>query len=489
MRSASILRPYYYGEHKWDKYLLDINEAVESANAVAQEQTQELRLQTKQLRQIQDTLQTEFGEMRAEFHWGFTLLVDRMDRQIELVSQIAAKLDEIHKTLQSPLMTQARELFQVGQQRLSKGLLDKALEAFLQSEQKNEVDFLLQLQTGKLLLYGRDDDDNVIDLPQAERHLLLAARFADAEKSTIPNWNEFCGQAYFHAAVAAYLIGEQEHTAGRVDAMQACLTRALGHLAKAAGVWPDFLETVYTRAKCHALFGHRQELRQELEILSDRDRRYLAKATEDEDFDAFRNDVGEVFHQATVSPGPFARATQAKVDQVVTALEWAKRGRPQSKEDLADIESIESFVGKARQALGGVDVDLMDLNMRLDRTIQYLENAAESNLRRRIDASSVQLQANESKRCAWESSTQRVTAQMKETSGLEVGCLWAAVVYFGGSCLAGLLAFMVLGSKVDAGAVMTPICVVFMILAAIAVPIGSKISRNKKNELLRREVA
>ena len=40
--------------------------------------------------------------MRAEFEWGFTLVVDRMDRQIKVVAQIAAKLDEIHKTIQSP---------------------------------------------------------------------------------------------------------------------------------------------------------------------------------------------------------------------------------------------------------------------------------------------------------------------------------------------------------------------------------------------------
>ena len=137
-----------------------------------------------------------------------------------------ARLDAIHKTLNSPLLTQARELFQLGQERFRKGLLDKALEAYLKAEEKNEVDFPLQMQIGKLYFYGRDEDDDVIDLLKAEKHLLLAARYADAEKATFPPWNEYCAQAYFHAAVAAYLIGEQEEAAGRPDSRRTSLERA-----------------------------------------------------------------------------------------------------------------------------------------------------------------------------------------------------------------------------------------------------------------------
>jgi hypothetical protein len=212
-----LFGPYYYGKHKWDNYLLDIQETIATGNAaqrqgvefqaqtleIAHEQLEELQTQTRQLRRIEEALNNGFEALRAEFERGFTLIVDRMDRQIRQLSQITAKLDAIHKTLKSPLLTQARELFQLGEERRKKGLLDKALEAYLQAEQKNEVDFPLQLQIGKLFLYGRDEDDNVVDVAKAEKHLLLAARYADAEKGTMPQWNEWCGQAYFHAAVAA----------------------------------------------------------------------------------------------------------------------------------------------------------------------------------------------------------------------------------------------------------------------------------------------
>src|ERR1022692_1609776 len=163
----ALLGPYYYGKHKWDNYLLDIQGAIESGNAaygrsgrsievqsdaleVAREQVDELRQQTEQLSHIEQALQGGFEELRAEFEWGFTLMGDRMDTMINHFSKIAARRDAIHKTLQSPLLTQARELFQLGQERFRKGLLDKALEAYLKAEQKNEVDFPLQLQIGKL---------------------------------------------------------------------------------------------------------------------------------------------------------------------------------------------------------------------------------------------------------------------------------------------------------------------------------------------------
>jgi hypothetical protein len=164
--SFNVFRPYYYGPYKWDNYLLDIQDGL-ATNADLQRQTISLRRQdfqqmaettqglqsiAQEVAQVRQGLQDGFEEMRASFEWGFTLLAERMDVQIQLVSQVVAKLDAIHNILQAPLMTQARELFNLGQERLRKGLWDKALEAFHQAQQKNDVDFLLQLQMGKLLL-------------------------------------------------------------------------------------------------------------------------------------------------------------------------------------------------------------------------------------------------------------------------------------------------------------------------------------------------
>src|ERR1035438_4379833 len=396
-----FLGPYYYGKHKWDNYLLDIQETLESGNAahrqnirlqsgtldVARKQVEELRQQTEQLSNIEQALQNGFEGLRAEFEWGFTLMVDRMDTQINLLSKVAEELDAIHQTLKSPLINQAQELFRLGEQRFNEGLWDKALKDFLESEKKNEVHPLLQLQIGKLYLFGRSDSYNLIDLPEAERHLLLAAWYADAKKKTLTRWSGLCGQAYFYAGVTAYLIGEQEQAAERPDSMRACLERALAYLAKAANLWPQFTEIIYTQAKCHALLGQIRDSTQKLEILSDRDRRYYAKTSQDGDFAIFRAAVDEVFRRATISPGPFARAAQAKSDGVAEAIAWAKRSTPGAKVDLAAVEAFERELANARRSLTTLDVDIEALSARLSSMKAQLEKIAQRSLQHNIDAS------------------------------------------------------------------------------------------------------
>jgi hypothetical protein len=86
--------------------------------------------------------------LRADWTYGLELLLSQAEAQNRRLTDIVAKLDEIHKTLESPLLTQARELYRIGSERLSKGLLDKALEAFLQAEQKNDADFFIEYQIG-----------------------------------------------------------------------------------------------------------------------------------------------------------------------------------------------------------------------------------------------------------------------------------------------------------------------------------------------------
>jgi len=463
--------PYHYGEYKWDNYLLDIQqqtrEASETAQQAAADQLNELRAQTGELRSIHGTLE----EMRAEFEWGFTLVVDRLDTQIEQLSTIVAKLDAIDRTLRTPLLTQTRELFQMGQEHLRKGLMDKALEAYLKAEQKNEVDFPLQLQIGKLFLYGRDEDDDVVDLVKAEKHLLLAARYADAEKGTIAQWNEYCGQAYFHAAVAAYLIGEQEQAAGRSASMRECLDRALRYLGKAANLWPRFADIVYTQAKCHALLGQAPDAMKKLEILSDRDRRYFAKASQDGDFEKLRAEVEELSRRATISPGPLAQAVQAKLDEVAEAVPWAKRSAPPWKEDVAAIETIERELSKARESLPTLDVDIEGLNERLSQTRTELNEIAQRSFKNNIDASQQAIASCELRKRVCENSIEQLERTMRSTSGQGMGCGFAVLFFVGGAVLASALG---LGEK--------PVVALSMLgMAIVGAIIGSTLSRHNQN--------
>ena len=264
-----MYRSYYYGSHKYDNQFLDTRGAIEAGTKQAAIHAEDMiraeREQTEAIQKLGGDLLGGLEDLRAEFEWGFSLLADRMDTQIELMSRIATKLDKIHGALVTPLTQQARELFRLGQQRLSEGLDDKALEAFLQSEQKNDVDFLLQRYIGELYLYS--NDTKVKDLGNAVEHLLAAGRYAEAKKGSLSGWNKYAGKAYFDAAVAYYLLGEIEFEANRQEKMKGCLQKAVGLLAKSVDLWPEFLESTYTKAKCHALLGERNEVNGAFEFL------------------------------------------------------------------------------------------------------------------------------------------------------------------------------------------------------------------------------
>jgi hypothetical protein len=168
------------------------------------------------------------------------------------------------------------------------------LKKFLRAEREDEANFPLQIMIGKLFLYGVNGTNNVIDLPNAEKHMLLAARYTGPAE----NQRKRRGESFFHAALAAYLIGEEESQAGRTDAMLECLKRALTHLQLAMNAFPEFSEIHYLAAKCLVGVGREKEALTGLAILAERDPiGYSAKVAQDKDFDIIRNEVNEVFRR------------------------------------------------------------------------------------------------------------------------------------------------------------------------------------------------
>ncbi len=297
IRSGHVLRPYYYGAHKWDNYLVDIQETIAGLKTSNNTTVSEVSgSDVDELSFTLSDLSSSIEDLGAKFEWGLTLLIDGQERQIKLLNQIVGQLDAIREAVQLPSTTRARELFSLGQNDVRNGFLPEALKKFLAAEQINEVNFPLQLQIGKLLLYGKNQTDDVIDLAKAEKHLLLASRYAGHLSK---KWVKYHGISLFHAAVAAYLIGEREKLAGRSDSMQKCLERALVAIGFAAQSWPEGSELYYLAAKCHALLGQEAESLANLVILAERDLiGYAAKVDQDQDFDTIRNEARVSFRIA-----------------------------------------------------------------------------------------------------------------------------------------------------------------------------------------------
>jgi len=169
--------PYRYGEKKWDDYQLDIQYAVQEGS---ENTAGEIREQTRRVASELGSIGSSIEDLRSDLNMGFSLMVERLEEQIALTGAVIEELQGIHKTLKSPLITQADELFRLGYDNLRRGLFDKALECFLRSEKLYDVNPLLQCRMGMVYLQGRDDTENLVNLPEAERHMLLAAKYAKA---------------------------------------------------------------------------------------------------------------------------------------------------------------------------------------------------------------------------------------------------------------------------------------------------------------------
>ncbi len=170
----------------WQQYLQanrferDLNKAVaKNAEAISASIGLSAQSQIATVQQLQSTLVGGIGslssgldQLGARFEYSLALLLDEARVQTEQFSQVLMELDAIRRTLESPLLTQAREFFRIGCDRLARGLLDKALQAFLEAEKKDDADFFTQLYLGKLYLNGSNEDDNVVDIGEAKKHAL-----------------------------------------------------------------------------------------------------------------------------------------------------------------------------------------------------------------------------------------------------------------------------------------------------------------------------
>jgi hypothetical protein len=229
----------------------------------------------------------------ADFTYSFSLLVEQMRIQTGLLAALIDKLDAIHNTLKSPTATQAREFYQIGCERLSRGLLDKAMNALQKSAELNDTDFFTQFQMGKLYLYGINDDDNVVDLAKAKGHLLEAARYAKAEAAIDPTFLRLAAQACLHASIAAY-AGIDEN--GQAPRNVALLKEADSLASRALQYDPELGEAFFHRAKyCALLKGPNTTSLLKSAIQLDRD--YAVKVDLDAAFEGCRPKITQLLER------------------------------------------------------------------------------------------------------------------------------------------------------------------------------------------------
>ena len=264
----------------------------------------------------------------ADFTYSFSLLVEQMRIQNGLLATLVDKLDAIHNTLKSPTATQAREFYQIGCERLARGPLDKALQALQRAAELNDTDLFIEFQIGKLYLYGIDDDDNVVDLARAKRHLLDAARYAKGEAAIDASFLRLAAQACLHASIASYAsIDASIQNEQRVDLLKEADSLA----ARALQYDPTLGEAYFHRAKYCALLKDPSAttlLKSAIQL----DRDYAVKVDLDAAFEGCRAKVVQLL--GNLRDDARARC-EAQVSRAQTARQEALGWKPGGYQELS----------------------------------------------------------------------------------------------------------------------------------------------------------
>ena len=284
--------------------------------------------------------------LHADFNYNMGLLLEELNTQSKLLSSLLNKLDAIHKTLESPTLTQAREFYHIGCERLSKRLLDKALEAFIEAEKKNDTDFFTQFRIGNLYLNGRDEDDNLLDYEKAKHHLLLAVRYAKAELKVDPSFAHLAARALLLASIAIYVQLGEKHILGIDAKTNTLLKEARKLVSDAIELHPAFSEALYHSAKYSALLAESQTSIPNLEKAIVIDRNYAVKVDVDHAFDPVRPHVLALLHKLKESKKIESQTKIAQAEQNVNAASlWhldesaaLKTGFDKCKQDLSSAQ-------------------------------------------------------------------------------------------------------------------------------------------------------
>jgi ribosomal protein L7/L12 len=421
---SNPFRSYYDGPYRYDDYLLDVTEAL-AANNDLQRRSNSYQAQEVKARRHQDEetaryqaasleesrgIRDELQGMREEVRLGFSIVVDRMDHQIELFSLAVVHLDDIRQTLKAPRQTEWNELFQRAEQHFEDDLFDEALAEFSKAEQIDKVNYLLQFRIGTLLFQYGNRNRSVVDLEQAEAHLLLATRYAEVEANRDPLARRFAGDACFRAGQAAYCLGKQLQDGGDLDGMQACMRRALVHFTNSAQLWPECRLRIDWQARCHALLGQELEALQAFEHLSDCNREYYADAMKDDDLRSISLEVDRVFKTAIENPGPQARSVLAGLDSTTELLARAENiGIP----DVAAVTSFAQRLATGRNLLASLNVNIDQLGAQQTRANQEFRKTIEHTLNSRVSSFDSQLKVLESRRRELEAEIQSIRQQIR----------------------------------------------------------------------------
>ena len=236
-------------------------------------------------------------DFRADFTYSMGLLLVEMQTHNKILQNIAVKLDGIHDTLKHPLLTQAREYFSIGEDRLKRKLLQKALESFNKARELNDADFFVEYQLGNIYLFGADDDENLIDLNKAKSHLLNAVLFSKAEMNIAPEFSKFAAEALLKVSFVNFFQLTENNLRDKGEESKKLLLEAKKLASESYELNPKLLESLYHICKYDTLLGNTEDLITNLKKLIYLEPKYSVKIVEDDVFNPAREVIETLLNE------------------------------------------------------------------------------------------------------------------------------------------------------------------------------------------------
>jgi formylglycine-generating enzyme required for sulfatase activity/tetratricopeptide (TPR) repeat protein len=204
------------------------------------------------------------SELNATFQWGFGEMLTQMNRLNNAVSELV-------RIAQTPVQTEANEHFQIANDALRRHLYTEALEEVEKAIAKYRLEWRYYSLAGTIRLGNVSGGLEFLDLPKAEEHFLLAAKYAGADNP------KDAARAFLAASWAAYCQGKNGP--------------ALKYAEEAMALDPRLAEAMFQAAKVLMALSDPETGLAHLAKAIALDKCYALKAAADGDFQRYQSEL------------------------------------------------------------------------------------------------------------------------------------------------------------------------------------------------------
>jgi len=222
------------------------------------------------------------------FNQGFDQINSTLDMKFARVENV---LDRMSDIMNSPLLTQFRELYDRAAERYRKKQYEEALEDTQAALDKNKTNYAAWFLQGIIYASGKSKYSDVVDLDKSIDSLSKAAKYIDPEIEGNADARRMATEIHFSLGNVQLSKSKALSLENKKDESSEMLIKARRSFEESYQYSNDMLESLFNTARCKVIQGETVSVIRDLETLVLRDRNYCIKVYADNDFSS----IGEQF--------------------------------------------------------------------------------------------------------------------------------------------------------------------------------------------------